>query len=348
MGEAACSLLDAEVALDRVDAEIAAELPAHMRQYARAYARGEPLPAAPPVLHRAATLEIARRALGFAELADRALAVLRLIVPTVLDTDPRVVLARCATPTWPAMLALARARDRAAGDRFGMSAVELLHRLHGADGRDATPTAVPPPIAAWTTADGGVDPSAITDLWGLLVRRHGGRMIHVEAGDVRPRTFVVEPKREVIVVHARRLDTPAARFALVHELGHALAAFLAAPGLPRAVDEAVAAYIARLIEHRGQVMPMWFSPHAAAARARRLAIAVELDALERALPAVESFATERPPWAPWHDPGAQAAYITAEAIAERWWTMLGPHPVPGALADALADERARIDLATRL
>jgi len=350
MGEPACSLLDAEVALDRLDAELASELVPHMRAFARSYVTGGALPAAPAAMRRASSLEVARRALVHPELADRALGLLRLIVPTLLDDDPRVARARQAAATWPAMLALAAARDEAARARFGVGAVPLLHALHGSEAVAAA-VDLPPPIEGWTMKGAPIQVGDLVDAWGWLARRHGGRMIHLEVGDVRPRTFVVDPRREVIVVHPEVIDTPAARFAVMHEYGHALAAFLVRADqgvLPRAVDEAVASYIARLIEHRDQVAPGWYSPHAAAARARRLAVAMHLDAIERALPAIGELPSERPPWALWHDPGAQAAYVTAEAIADRWWATLGPHPVPGALADAIAGERARIDRATVL
>jgi hypothetical protein len=43
-------------------------------------------------------------------------------------------------------------------------------------------------------------------------------------------------------------------------------------------------------------------------------LATLLDAIERGAP--PAFA--RPPWALWHDPGAQAAYVRAEQLADAW------------------------------
>ena len=133
-----------------------------------------------------------------------------------------------------------------------------------------------------------------------------------------------------------RVATPAARFAVLHELGHALGGLIARAALPRAVDEAVASYAARALEAPGHP---WYSPLAAAARARRTAIAARLDELERALPAIDTPPSPRPPWALWHDAGAQASYVAAERIADGW--SAGGGPEPGALAAAIAREAAR-------
>jgi hypothetical protein len=138
-------------------------------------------------------------------------------------------------------------------------------------------------------------------------------------------------------------NMPSARFAVLHELGHALANLVSPAGLPRALDEAVAAYAARLLE-----LPEtpWFSTYARAARARRSLLAHALDAIERGQGDREL--AERPPWALWHDPGAQASYVEAEVIADRLWRTLGASPAPGALAHAIAVERARIDAGVEL
>jgi hypothetical protein len=129
--------------------------------------------------------------------------------------------------------------------------------------------------------------------------------------DVRPRTFIVEPGGEVIVVLPATFDTPAARFAVLHEFGHALVGLLSTTGVPRVVDEAVASLIARRME---QPDTSCYSALAKAARERRVQVARALDAIERGTSTARP--TERPPWALWHDPGAQAAYIEAEAIAD--------------------------------
>ena len=79
-----CELLDAELALDRLEAELARELPPHLRAFAAAHAAGTATPAAPSVLGRLATIETARRALAHPVLLERGLALLRLAAPLAL------------------------------------------------------------------------------------------------------------------------------------------------------------------------------------------------------------------------------------------------------------------------
>ena len=108
----ACELVSVELRLDRIEAEIASELPPHMRTFARAYARGTALPPAPDVLHRALTLATARAALAHPILADRGLALLRLVAPLAIECDAAVMAALAGPPSWEALSALAAARSR--------------------------------------------------------------------------------------------------------------------------------------------------------------------------------------------------------------------------------------------
>jgi hypothetical protein len=179
-------------------------------------------------------------------------------------------------------------------------------------------------------------------MWDAIRSQHGvdGAVRFERTERARPRTFVVQPRGEVVIVIPVRVATPADRFAVLHELGHVLAALALPPGIPRVVDEAAAAYIARAIEREGEA---WYSAVAGDARARRSALARVLDRIERALPAIVERPAERPPWAPWHDPGAQAAYVAAEPLADAITQAIGPTPRPGALAAALETEREQID-----
>ncbi|HSK04708.1 MAG TPA: hypothetical protein VK932_25835, partial [Kofleriaceae bacterium] len=78
----------------------------------------------------------------------------------------------------------------------------------------------------------------------------------------------------------------------------------------------------------------WHSPLAAEARERRAALAATLDELERAgAAAIPPPGAARPPWALWHDPGAQASYVRAEQIVGAWAEGGG-----GALAARIARE----------
>src|SRR5439155_22528740 len=126
------------------------------------------------------------------------------------------------------------------------------------------------------------------------------------------------------------------------------AALTLSAGIPRVLDEAAASYVARLAEPQSWLPAPWTTEHAAKARARRCAIAALLDDIERALPEVpDPPPSASPPWALWHDPGAQAAYVEAELLADRLRSELGPSPPRGQLARALAAERDRIDRRTR-
>lgn len=325
MGEAPCNLLEVEMALDRVEAQLAAELPAHMRAFAQAYAAGAPLPAAPDLAGRASTASIGRRALAHAELADRGLALLRVVAPIVIERDGGVTAARAVAPTWTGYAALVAARDAVAQARFGRSSRALLHELHGVS--EPGPAELPGPLEAWTVEDAETfDVDAVCRE--LIARYEIAGELAIVPAPVRPRAFVVVPGREVIVVVPPRITTPGARFAVLHEVGHAVGNLLVAGGLPRVLDEAVASLIARGLA----------TPLAEAARHRRRQIARVLAAVERG-EVTGAAVSAAPPWALWHDPAAQAAYAAAEDVADRL-------VAASDLRRALIDDRARIDRAT--
>ena len=334
---AACDLLEAELALDHLEAALAAELPPHMRAFAAAYAANRPLPDAPQATRRIVTVQ---NALAHPLLADRALGLARLMFPIAIEDDRRVIAARARARTWDALAALSAARDAASHDRFGLPFVTLMHRLAGVTLAVAD-VAWPAPVDGWREPGAAdVAPPPGVDVLHAGVRprafvaeHRGGRQasgalpnIEVIRADARARTFVVEPQRHVIVV-APPVRTPAERFALLHEYGHARVGLLAPAGVPRVVDEAAASFYAR--QHEDGL--------ATRARARRLQLAQALDAIERGVSALRP--TEFPPGALWHDPAVQAVYVEAEAIADRW-TALD--------AATIARERARIDAATTL
>jgi len=348
----ACELVTVELRLDRVEAELATELPPHMRAFARACARGAAPPPAPDVVLRRATLATARAALAHPILADRGLALLRLVAPIAIEADAVVAAARAAAPSWDGLAALTRARDAAATALFGRRAIDALHRLHGATAggpADPAPEQLPPPVTGWSEPDGtALDNQAISHAWDTIRARHGvtGAVRFERTASGRPRTFVVQPRGEVVVVIPAQIATPAARFAVLHELGHVLAALASPAGIPRLVDEAAAAYLARMIERPcdgADALATWYSALAGPARARRHRLACALARIELALPALGEPIAERPPWALWHDPGAQAAYVAAEALADEIERDIGAAPVPGALAEALAARREPID-----
>jgi hypothetical protein len=347
-GNPPCNELQTELALELLEGELAVELPAHMRAFARAHADGRPPPSAPDILRRASTVETARNACTHALLADRGLALLRLVAPLVIEADPAVTAARNEAPSWPGLARLATARDQVAHARFGCSAIDLVHRLSGVSSV-RTLYAPGPPIDGWQVPDVTLDHAAIRDAWNALAARTGvtGTVRIDRTASARPRAFVVEPKVEVIVVVPATVTTPAARFSVLHELGHALVALSMRPGVPRVVDEAAAAYVARLAEPPSWLPPKWPSELSVAARSRRLALASMLDDIERRLPHLSDTPGRAPPWALWNDPGAQASYVEAEDIADRLRSELGPNPPPGQLVRALIAEREMIDQQTR-
>ncbi|HEV7555270.1 MAG TPA: hypothetical protein VGO00_07450, partial [Kofleriaceae bacterium] len=313
----ACELIDAELAVDRLEAELAAELPAHMRAFALAHAAGRSPPPAPPIARRG--LDTALRACVHAELADRGLALVRLLAPIAIEDDPIVAAARGVALTWAHYDALMRARDDAAQRRFGRGVLDLIHRLHGshldddASGRHARhrwDRSHHDGVDGWHVRDHELDAQAIDAAWTAIASLTGARgTVQIERANVRPRAFVVEPGAVVIVVVPAQVDTPAARFAVLHELGHAVCALVSKRPVARVVDEAVASAVARSMEGEDALDPRWASPLAAEARRRRIALAALLDRREREL--IET-GHASPPWALWHDPGSQAAYVAAE------------------------------------
>src|SRR5437868_4267413 len=129
---------DAELAVDRLEAELAAELPAHMRAFATAYATGQPIPRAPEAARRASTIRQLAGLLSSGDvvgregdLVSRALSLLRLLVPIAIEEDPAVAAARGLEPSWDSWPRLAGVRDAGARARFGSGHVALLHELHG-------------------------------------------------------------------------------------------------------------------------------------------------------------------------------------------------------------------------
>jgi hypothetical protein len=350
MGEEPCDLLQAEMALDLLEGELAAELPAHMRAFARAHAEGRPPPSAPLVARLASSIQTARHACMHEVLADRGLALMRLVAPLMIESDTMVATIRADTPSWPSLAHLTKARDLVARDRFGCSTMELVRRLHGVPNERAVLDAPGPAIEGWHHRDVAIDHTAIVDVWNALATRFGvtGSVRIDRSKQAHPRTFVIEPQVEVVLVVPSVIDTPAARFAVLHELGHAIVALALPAGTPRVVDEAAASYIARLAEPPSWLPPRWPSELAAAARHRRTAIAGMLDEIERGLPGLADVPGTKPPWALWHDPGAQAAYVAAETIADRLRNDLGPNPPRGQFVRAVELERARIDHKTRL
>jgi hypothetical protein len=333
------------VALELLEQELASELPGHMRAFARAHAEGRSPPPAPLIARLASSLDTVLAALPDERVADRALALLRLLVPMAIESDPAVAAVRGHDPTWDGLSALADARNSVCRDRFAMTAITLMHRLHGTPDAAVEIEAPGPPIEGWMDRGQAIDTVALDDVWHAIAARFAltGSVRIDRSATASPRTFVIEPQREVIVVVPMVIDSPYACYTVLHELGHAAIALVQPPGIPRVLDEAAASYIARLGEPPSRLPPRWVSDLAVDARLRRFALAAMLDDVERSLPDVPRLPGRVPPPALWNDPGAQASYVAAEAIAERLRKDLGTNPPRGQFARALAAERGRID-----
>ncbi|MDB4957729.1 MAG: hypothetical protein JWO36_5298 [Myxococcales bacterium] len=349
MGEAACDVLQAELALDLLDGKLATELPPHMRAFARAYATGSPPPSAPAILSQPQALQTARNACMHDLLVARGLALLRLAAPIAIEDDPFVRALRGGPPSWSGITALAAARDRAAQSRFGARAIPLLHRLHGVtQARGGAVEVETSMLPGWKARQHELDGAAIEELWRWLSGHFGVRgTVQVERSAAKSRTFVVVPGSAVIVVVPISIASPAARFAVLHELGHAVAAVALPDGIPRALDEGVAALVARLAESPSVLPAVWHCELAAAARVRRAAIAMLLAEIERGLPELPAVPpSASPPHALWDDPGAQGCYVEAEVIADRLQSQLAGDG--RALPTLLAGELERIDRRAQL
>ena len=328
-----------------LEQELAVELPGHMRAFARAHAEGRTPPPAPLIARLSSSLDVVLAALPHERLADRAVALLRLLVPLAIENDPAVTAVRAQPPTWDGLSALTEARNLMSRERFGMDAIALIHRLHGTPDPVVEIDAPGPMIAGWLDRGHAIDAVAIDDVWHAIATRFGlaGSVRIDRSATASPRTFVIEPLREVIVVVPQVIDSALARYTVLHELGHAAIALVQPPGIPRVLDEACASYIARLGEPPSWLPSRWVCELAVEARLRRFALAVMLDEVERSLPELPQLPGRIPPLALWTDPGAQASYVAAEAIAERLRKELGANPQPGQFARALAAERDRID-----
>ncbi len=332
--------LDIELVLDRIAGQLDAELRLHVQAFARAYAEGSALPSAPDLAGRASTAAVGRRALAFPPLKPRAVALLRLVAPLLIERDGGVATARAGEPTWAGLRALIEARDAVANARFKRRAIDVLHRLAGAPEAFEPTTAQPGPIAGWTEIDHVLEDRAVDDAWRFLGEPSGLEILRSDMA--RPRYFAVEDGGRGIAVIPRVIDTPAKRFAVLHELGHALLHLSVPRAWPRAIDEAGASCIARLMEAPDRIPGRWYSPLATAARARRTQLARVLDTVERRLHEPVDPPVAKPPWALWHDPAAQAAYVAAEAIADELGARFGS-PSPPRVVEELAQIAAQID-----
>ncbi len=275
------------------------------------------------------------RALELSGLRTNALTLLRRHAPMWIEHEPAVAAARLTTPSWAAYHRLRAAQDAISDELFGAAWIDVL-RWHGGvpAGPLPPPAAIPSMTAGWATGSLPLPWRPLIAQWQREVfpalREGGAASIEVTFAAGRPHAQVTAGGRVQLHLRDER-DMPRAWCHLLHELGHAAAALLAdgagLPFLPRAVDEAVAAWAARHLEEEGSApgLPRYDASSAtspalhAAERARRVAVAGALAHLEAQLHVGQSEGAAGLPWALWHDGGAQAAYLHAEVLAEAWW-----------------------------
>lgn len=328
------SAFDTELALDRFEAHLARDLPPFDAAAAHAYATATLTHATPPMI-APADLALVRSAWRVAELRVRATQLVRIVVPLVVESDATVARLREASPTWEGMRALAAARSAVTMRHFHLPALlraladvlsPPLPRMLDHGPRAPRAADIPPHPATWRDADGlTIDDAAVHALWSSLATPATGSLEILRTARAHPRTFVVERGVRAIIVVPETIASPAHRFSLLHELGHAwlwLHPSARTREWPRAIDEACASYFGRMLERPAALPAGWAHPAANSARHRRTSLALLLDHLETtaiANPAAladDPGVPATPPWALWHDPAAQTAYVSAESIAD--------------------------------
>ncbi|HEY4180823.1 MAG TPA: hypothetical protein VGM90_28455 [Kofleriaceae bacterium] len=306
-----------EVFLDMLGGRLATALPAHLAACASAYVSNRPPPPSPTVAPKNAVRLFEGTLSKDAGLAVRAVSLLRVIAPTVIDADPRVTAAYVATPSWDAWRALCAARDEVARSLFGLPHRDLLHRLAGCRSSSQLTVTVPAKIDAWHAVGRPVSEQDVRAVWARLATGVSVGALEIATSDAaHPRMFAIERGVRATIVIPARIDAPAKMFTVLHELGHALLWLSSAATdreWPRMIDEAAAAYVAREME---DPVSAWFDENAEAARQRRTLLAAHLAAIE-ANPALGTDAVAaKPPWALWHDPAMQGVYVAAELLAD--------------------------------
>lgn len=350
-----------ELALDELEAALADEQPAAWERPRR---------------------QLVARAVATQGLRRRALQLVQAHAIAWVDQTAIVLAARLAAPSWAAYARLRAALEVAASQAFEADWAQVVRWAMGVPAAALPPPApIRPPALRWIDEHRGDAAAAGAALpWQRVVAALAAHtrpllrpyQLELRFAPAHPRTRVRwqpgsggQPTAHLAITLRDDRDTPRAWFQLLHELGHALAAMIC-PGawLPRAVDEAAAAWLCRHLEEPGSFPAL--PPHAYDAalhggeRLRRHAVAVALAHLEEhPAEARESGPATAPegggapasnaaqaqlPWALWHDAGAQPAYLHAETLADKWWAEgLRLDDLNGfarALAYAIAEARA--------
>lgn len=226
-------------------------------------------------------------------------------------------------PTWSDWRARLAALDAAVPPSF----VAAMRHAHGAsDVPVALGSDDPANVsrrALWLAPRLPMTATNVATVWLELARRYEipeavANAVTFRLDAAHGQCNVVVPGR-VVAVWVRSGASAAAWHACLHELGHALVALCCASDVPRAVDEAAAEVIAAQLVSLASA----HGPGPLAGFADLVQVAQHMrhyrDAITQRLAAAEAsgqpMTTAAPPWALWHDPGAQAAYLAAGQLA---------------------------------
>ncbi len=226
-------------------------------------------------------------------------------------------------PTWGDWRARLAALDAAVPPSF----VAAMRIAHGASDSHVAPSSTDAATVAqralWLAPRSPMTAASVATVWLLLAKRYEiseavARAVTFRFDAAHGQCNVVVPGR-VIEVWLRSGPSAGAWHDCLHELGHALVALCCAHDVPRAVDEAAADIIAAQLVSAASAHEPW--PLAGFADLVHVAqhMRHHRDGITQRLAAAEvtgqPTATTAPPWALWHDPGAQAAYVAAGQLA---------------------------------
>ncbi len=163
----------------------------------------------------------------------------------------------------------------------------------------------------------------VRSLWRGIAAQY---QIPIALADAVPFTLTASHGQCRVLVPGRSVDvrlrsgaSAAAWHDCLHELGHALVALCTVADVPRAVDETVAEVIAAQLVRApavaGGEMLSAFSDLKQVAQQMRQHRGALAQRLANAEATGHPTAAAQPPWALWHDPGAQAAYVAASHLA---------------------------------
>ncbi|MBP9088598.1 MAG: hypothetical protein KBG15_20920 [Kofleriaceae bacterium] len=225
-------------------------------------------------------------------------------------------------PTWADWRARHVALDAAVPPSF----VAAMSLAHGGVGSPPVPNVVLESIEAqralWLAPRLPMTRINVATVWRGLAERYGiaeglANAVTFSLDASHGQCHVLVPGRAV-AVWLRGGASAAAWHDCLHELGHAVVALCTVHDVPRTVDEAAADLIAaQLVDPArapggGLLDDFADLVHVAAQmRQHRTAVAQRLAVAEAT---GQSTAAAGPPWALWHDPGAQAAYVAAAQL----------------------------------